>query len=283
MRRWSTAAPILLALLVAGCGPQLVVEPVHTTGQVRVLLRRTLDGEEPVARGYDHPVTIADTRVAHILASLNFETSKGKRQPVIRTAHLYELAEGLAKAFEQAGPDDEIAAAAFARDPRFGIFTEDRVTSFRAWFEGGQLRLEFFAVEKPLEEPGVANESRSYRIPSATPHGEPRFRMISGRGIALDGDRSVLVDWRDPGFRKPVEIRIGASGIQRRTTLMEAEEESPPVALPPRAVTDAQIRALDQLDAGRRSGLVTEGEFQRRRRLILEGRLEEAGYESKPQ
>jgi hypothetical protein len=47
-------------------------------------------------------------------------------------------------------------------------------------------------------------------------------------------------------------------------------------------VTDAQIRALDQLEGARRSGLVTEAEFQRRRRLILQGRLEEAGYAPGP-
>ena len=40
---------------------------------------------------------------------------------------------------------------------------------------------------------------------------------------------------------------------------------------------DAQLRALDQLDAARRSGIVTEAEFQKRRRLVLEGKLEEAG------
>ena len=75
--------------------------------------------------------------------------------------------------------------------------------------------------------------------------------------------------------------------LQRRTILLQEEEASeapvpPPIpeGAPSNALRDAQLRALDQLDAARRSGLVTEAEFQRRRRLILEGRIEEAGYAS---
>jgi hypothetical protein len=42
------------------------------------------------------------------------------------------------------------------------------------------------------------------------------------------------------------------------------------------------MRALDEIDAARRAGLITESEFLRRRRLVLEDRLEEAGYGAEP-
>jgi hypothetical protein len=61
----------------------------------------------------------------------------------------------------------------------------------------------------------------------------------------------------------------------------EAEEQGAAAPVPADA-TDAQRRALDQLDAARRTGLVSEAEFQRRRRLVLEGRLAEAGYGEAP-
>ncbi|MCZ6571488.1 MAG: hypothetical protein O7B23_15160, partial [Deltaproteobacteria bacterium] len=50
---------------------------------------------------------------------------------------------------------------------------------------------------------------------------------------------------------------------------------------PSTALRDAQMQALDQIDAARRSGLISESEYRRRRRLVLEGRLEEAGYDTK--
>ena len=51
----------------------------------------------------------------------------------------------------------------------------------------------------------------------------------------------------------------------------------------PANLSDAQLRALDQLDARAQSGLVKESDYQRRRRLILENRLDEAGYGTVPQ
>ena len=271
-------AAVLAAMVLVGCGPKLVAEPVYVTPNAKVFLRRTLDGGEVVAHGYEHPATISDVRFAHILASLNYETPKGKPRPVIRSLHVYELAEGLAQAFRKAEPDDEIAAAAFARDARLGIFTNDKVTSFRAWVMHGQLFLEFFAIEKVLEDPGVVDESAAYKIPKAMPTHAPKFQILPSRAMALADRRTVAVDWRSSEFRRPL-IRTN-TGILRRTILMEEVDAAidAETAERPEGFTDAQLNALDDLESGRRSGVVTEAEFQIRRRLIVEGRLEDAGY-----
>ena len=69
---------------------------------------------------------------------------------------------------------------------------------------------------------------------------------------------------------------------------MEAEpEEERPEADPSEPAVapelrDAQLRALDELDTLRRSGQITEDEFRERRRLVLDGRLDEAGYGASP-
>jgi hypothetical protein len=62
----------------------------------------------------------------------------------------------------------------------------------------------------------------------------------------------------------------------------ESEPKVPAAQTVPKGLADAQIRALDQLDAARQSGLIKEAEYQRRRRLILEGKLDEAGYGTAP-
>lgn len=271
----------LALLCVCGCGPRVIEEPVYSSERVRVLLRRTEEKGAPVPRSYEHPAIIADVRLAHILALLAYESGEGKRSPVIRSEDVYDLAEGMARAFERAGADDEVAAAAFAQSRRLGIFTEDRVTSFRSFLRGGQLLLEFYAVEQALEEPGVARERQSYGIPIEVPQRHPAFRLLAAEGMALEGPRTVAVDWRDPRFRRGVSLSVRPSGVRRRTVLMEAADEEPP-APAPEDLSDAQLRALDQLEAARRSGILTESEFQRRRRLLLEGTPPEGGSGGAP-
>ena len=254
-------------------------ESIYESAETRVGLRRTLEGGKPVPRGYTHPVTISDVRIAHILAHLTYEKSDGERQPVIRTDHIYPLAEGMAKAVQKAGPDDEIVAATLGMDRRFGIFSVERVTSFRAFFESDQLVLEFFHIEYHLERRDKVGTIRDYEIPTEHPKGRPSFRIVEGKAQTRRGPRMVVVDWRDRFYAKPVSLSIRGGQARRRTILLEAEDEDiAPIVQPPPQSTDAQLRALDQLDAARRAGLISEGEFRRRRRLVLEGRLEEAGY-----
>ena len=288
-------ASLSLALCTA-CGPKLVRETVYQEGNVRVELRRTLEGGKPIPRGYEHPVIIAGARIAHILASLNHEDSKGKRQPTIRSEHVYELAEGMARALGKASPDDEIAAAAFPVERQFYVFKHERVTSFRGFFNGDELVLEFYAIDEPLERTSsrpAENKPRpsEYKIPVDPPNWKPGFTLVAGQAQRLIGVRTVMVDWRSPFYARPVGLRLRGGRIQRRTILMQEapevgapELEAPTQESPPATakMSDAQMRALDEIDAARRAGLLTESEFLRRRRLVLEGRLEEAGYGTEP-
>jgi hypothetical protein len=272
-------APLALAATLAACGPKLVRETVYDTEIVKVELRHRLEDGKPVPHGYEHPASIAGVRLAHILASVAHESKPGERQPTIRSEHVYELADGLAAAFARAGPDDEVVALARMRDRRLQIFTVDRVTVFRAWLASGQLWLEFMAIEEQLDH---EQRSKGYDIPTEVPTRAPSWKLVPGTSVASAGPRGVQVDWRADHWRKPLDLTVRGGRARRRTILMETqEEEVAPTPLPADA-TDAQLRALDQLDAARRAGLVSEGEYQRRRRLILEGRLDEAGYGSSP-
>ena len=148
-----------------------------------------------------------------------------------------------------------------------------------------QLHISFYAIEQPLEKPGVTDEIEIYKIPREFPTRRPRFALLPGKAQARTGARTLVIEWRSPVYRKALRLGRYGRGLRRRQVLMELPEEEKVnpaevgLGLPPE-VTDAQIHALDQLDAARRGGLVTELEFQRRRRLILQGRLEEAGYET---
>ncbi|MFQ5514162.1 MAG: hypothetical protein ACE5FG_06940 [Myxococcota bacterium] len=276
MRR--AALGSLLALLACtACGPRVVRETVLERPDLRVELRHVEAEGRQLQPEYDHPVTIADVRVAHILASLVHEDAKGRRQPTIRSEHVYGLAEGIAQAATRAGPQDEIAAVAFITERRMMVFRSRRVTAFRAFFQTGQLVLEFYAIEDRLEQDPRGEE---YAIPLEAPQWRKGFSLVAGPAQRRVSARRLHVDWRSPQFARPLSLRSGRGGAGRRTILLEAPPqpatERPPER--PENLEDEQIQALDQLEAARRAGIILESEFQRRRALILEGRLEEAGY-----
>ncbi|MFI5315759.1 MAG: hypothetical protein ACHQ6T_08660 [Myxococcota bacterium] len=276
------AAAALAAVFVAGCGPKLVRDRVFENPAVRVELRHLEQHGQPIPRGFDQPATIADVRIAHILASLSFEDKDEKRRPVIRSIHVYDLAGGIAKALAQAKPDDEVAAAAFPEDRRLGIFSDNKVTAFRLHLQGDSMLIEFMAVEEPLEKEGAKLAYRDYEIPSELPVSAPRFSVVTSESVTKFGPRGYSVAWRDDVFRRPVNLRERDPGGKHRTVLMELppEKSNTPAGkqeLPP-GLSDAQIHALDLATAARSDGSITESEFQRRRRLILENKLDEAGY-----
>ncbi|HTO09207.1 MAG TPA: hypothetical protein VMR86_19305 [Myxococcota bacterium] len=285
--RIGVACAALAALVLAGCGPKLVRDRVYDNPQVRVELQRREQGGQVIPRGYAHPATIADVRIAHILGSLTFENNDKERKPMIRSEHLYDLAAGIAKALAKATPDDEVAAASFPMDRRLGIFSDDRVTSFRLHIEGDAMRIEFMNVEDPLEKEGSKVSFRDYEIPSDLPTLAPRYTIITSDSISKFGTRGVTVAWRDDTFRRPITMKDREGRVKKRTVLMEMPNENMPPAgagkqplahqdRPP-GLSDAQVRALDHADEDRANGSITEPEYQKRRRLILENKLEEAG------
>jgi hypothetical protein len=276
--RRAILAAAALVLAQAACGPKIVHERVYETERVTVELRRSLERGEPVPRGYEHPAAIPGVRFAHILAAIAHETKPGEQEPTIRSECVYEIADGLAAAFAKAGPDDEVVALARMHDQRFKVFSVERVTAFRSWIREGQLWLDFFEIERELEK---EERDAGYQVPYEPLLRAPEWRLVPASGLAVSSARRVAVDWRAERWGRAGDLRVQRGKLRRRTILMDSGEGVEPVAPPPHA-SDAQRRALDALDAARRAGLVSEAEFQRRRRLVLEGRLAEAGYAEEP-
>ncbi len=275
---------VALGLLFTGCGPKLVTQDVFESGDgnVHVKLRRLVDGGETVPWGYDHPVTVSDVRVAHIQAQITHRDEEGNVHPTIRSVHVYPLAEGISKALALASPDDEVVALAYSRERRFGIFTYDRATAFRITVQDPMLNIDFFAVEEKVEKDPRERSARSYETPAKLPEKAPRFALEPTKRQLARGARGLAFDWRDPFYGRPVSLTLRGGRLRRRTILMEAEpEELAPAdqeGYRSPILRSAQLVALDRLDAERRNGQVSEEEFQRRRRLILDGRLDRAGY-----
>ncbi len=281
-----TGQALLCAVTLVACGAKLVREPIYESEDqsVEVALRYQEKGGEKLPRGYHHPALISDVRLAHILAHLQYEDKIGNKQSMLRSLQVYDLAEGLAKGLKRAGPDDEVLGVAYRRERNLGIFTVDRVTSLRAYVLGDSLMIDFFDVDKRLDKQQGSARTAKYDVPTELSKTRLSVDLVAGESHVLRGARGYAVDWRSPYFRRPVSLSL--QGIRRRTILMEAEPEE--LAPEPAAVEvspelrNAQLQALDVLDAQRRAGAIPEADFLRRRRLVLEGRLEEAGFAPAP-
>ena len=96
--------------------------------------------------------------------------------------------------------------------------------------------------------------------------------------MMLVDQQAVAVEWRDPIFQKPTRTRLTPGGkVVRRTILMESLEDETDYGPRPQLsdeLSPEQLRALADLEEQRRSGNISEGQYNARRNRILRGETE---------
>jgi hypothetical protein len=277
----SGLAALSLLLLATACATP-VKEKVFNEGGVNVFLRseKTWQFGTLIEKDYDHPVTIAPVRVAHILARIDARLA-GKREPAIPTDLLYPVAEGVSRAFSRAGAEQEVVVMANRKQRSLGIFDHDYLTSFVAYVKGNQLFVCMSRIE--WEVPAKDRDS-----PPEPKIGEQRmaFRLYPGQAMELVDKQTVAVNWRDDIFAHATRTKVLPTGkVIRKTILLEsdveepppgggeAEPTSPPIPAAPTGLSPAQLRALADLEEARQAGQITEAEYAERQQEIMEGKL----------
>jgi hypothetical protein len=268
----SLLAPLAVALLAgAGCGVRYQRVPVVQDDQAALALRAELREGRPFDRGFAHPATISGVRLAHVLSQLDVrmddEEKTGERRPAIPNELVYPLGDHLSKAFEQADPSQEVVVRAWRVERRLGLFTQRYETSFVAFVAAdGRLHLALSRLDWPVPK-GSEDEVREPQAGREV----MAFRVLASDGIEPTGRQAVAVHWRDDRFRSPTTLRAGPGGkMTRRTVIMESPPEEAPAAGSPLPSDPDALRALADLEEARRAGAITEAEYQRRRRLLLE-------------
>jgi hypothetical protein len=274
---------VATSLLATACISRPSKETVYEDGAVEVALRSDIVWLNPVEKEYQHPVTIAPVRLAHILSRLDlrpsgkpllsFEDEKS-RVAAIHTDMLFTIAEGLSKALAQADANQEAVVMAVRETKRWGIFDHDFLTSFVAYVRDERLYLHFSRHDWEIPK------RREERLPEprAGDSGQ-RFRLIASTAMALVSDRGVAIDWRDPVFARPTRTRVLPSGeVVRSEILMEspgdvddAGEHGDPLSRLPDDLSPQQLRDLADVEQARREGRITEPEYRSQRRRILTG------------
>jgi hypothetical protein len=269
--RLSSFALAAVCLAATGCITRTVRETVVDDGKIRVILRGEERGSTPVERGFDHPVTIAPVRLAHILSRIDLQDDAGKdkkRRPAIPTQSLYEVAGALAKGLAAADPSQEVVLLSVVRSKRLAIFDRFYLTSLLVFMQDDLLHVQVARSDweipprrrDNLPEPQAGEQQQS-------------FHLLVDTGMSLAGPQAAVVDWRDSVFAKPTRTRITPGGkVLRTTILMESqEEEAPPAQRPTLSseLTPDQLRSLADLEEARRDGKLSEAEYAAERNRIL--------------
>jgi hypothetical protein len=203
---------------------------------------------------------------------------------------LFGIGEGVSRALQRAGSEQEVVVMANQRSRRLGIFDHDYLTSFVCYVQGPQLFIHINRVDWEVPQKDRDN-------PPEPKIGEHRmdFRVYPSEAMELVDTQSVAVVWRDEVFAQPTRTKILPTGrVVRKTILLEspedeaatssAEEEAAapkapeqPAPVAPSGLTPAQLRALADLEEARRDGKITEADYAAEQQKILSGESPESG------
>jgi hypothetical protein len=275
-RAWIAVALLCVTVATSGCMTRQVRTPVYDENNVRVFLRQDTKGGKGVDQGFAHPVTIAPIRITNILSRIEVRKEDGDeeenlRQPAISTGVLYTIGSGVAAALAKADPSQAVVVMATERRKSLKVFTADYLTSLIVWVKDDRL----YVFLGQLGEPMPTDPRDKPREPQLDVV-ESKKRVLASDGFTTMGERLVAVDWRSNVFSDLSAIRIkpGGSVVRRTILLEEAPDDAagqPGPAPPPEGLSPEALRALADLEETRRSGQLSETDYQEQRRQILTG------------
>ena len=207
----------------------------------------------------DHPFDISPDALSRSLASLEVEGgAKSGTAPIFNDDELKEFAPYLVAALAKAGPKEDVCFAVVGRHGALGSYSPPSVTTGRLFARDGRLNVIFGLVQEHFEGPDVGF------VDSLTPRFPPGSRMqASNTGWKLlpKGGRlpEGRLDWIALDTTQPPAAKEKAAG---------AAEPTPRTADSRYQEAQSRIIALDRLKA---DGLITQQEYDERRRAILQG------------
>lgn len=262
---------IPLVLSVAGCWTRVRKEVLQDKEGLKVILRSQTRGGDPIDKGFQHPITISGVRLANALSRIEVRTNDEEegRKPAIDATILFEIGDVLAAGLAKADSTQEVVVMAVKRSRRFGVFTDEKLTSFVAFVKDDRLVVQLSRIDWT-----VPKSDKQEALPEPNPEKPAmRFRVVPTDGMQSFGPQGVAIDWRAPQFKAGGSVRVTPTGkVVRKTILMETAPEDPGAedeAPLPTNLAPATLRRLADLEESRRRGEMTESEYSAQRNEIL--------------
>lgn len=244
-------------LLAQGQAPATSANAKQRVWQVREFSRIELAAREAGAEPNQHPATVSAEVLRQQLAPIQF-TGRNGAQALFSADELGDLVGPLAQALGRAGPGDDVLLLSSAR--RTGdIFVSPMAVTVRLFVQGGQLqfivhdaRFEFYDVYRGTQAP-------------------PRFSFGSRSAAGAVSVQSAGVTNRRADW---LVIPLQAAGAAPAAVVAPQPAAAPPAA-PARKALDAPAvddieRRLETLKRLREKNLITEDEYQQKRKEILQ-------------
>lgn len=223
------------------------------------------DGASP----NEHPVRLEPASLINQLASVEFDSGKGRMRPLFSRDELEELAPQLSQALAQARPDQDLLLASSARREGGALSLPQTLTA-RLFARQGELQL---IVQQARAD--LLSQFRSTRLTPRIEFGSRR--SDSGVRLQTSAGRLARGDWiRLPLTAGAPGMAAVMPGAASTAAAVTAPVQPPTATAPTRPTRDeafyaAQGQRLSGLLQLREQKLLSEEEFQRKRKEIIDG------------
>ena len=194
---------LVASLALPGCATRSVQQTVVDGYGLTIKLRsQAKPFGETTARGFEQPSVILPARLALILGGIEIDVRADadsptrERRPAVPARILKPVSEGLAKAFTEASPDQEVVVLALRKQLQHGVFHRKFLTSFVTYLKDGEIHVFFSRVDWPVDAKRAGD-----RLPEPRPN--DRVMPITSVGNATYkkvGAQGVRTIWRSPAF-----------------------------------------------------------------------------------
>ena len=204
-----------------------------------------------------HPFGISVDALTQALAGLQVEGSISiNALPMFNDAELQEIVPHLVAALAKAGPKEDVTFAVTGKHGLLGAFSSSSVTTGRLFARGRQLNVIFGQAQELYEGPEFGPVS-SYPSGSRASRPDRVWRLVPKEGRLAD----QRLDW--------VVLDTAATPVPgAKTGGASAAAPATPTADSRYQEIETRLGVLNRLKA---NGLITESEYQERRRAILQG------------
>lgn len=239
--------PYLLACLILALLPACATRTVSTTVinqqglEIRLRSEKPTLGFKTLPRGFNQPIKISPARLQAILSGIQVDERPSRKSTIrerrfaISRKLLPKIADGLAEAYAEAGPNQEIVVLALEKRMHNFVFARKFLTSFVTWVEGDEMVVDLSRLGWEANERRAKDKMEPARYDLPTPIvGEivMPFNTVGDGPYQANGPQGVKVAWRDSDF--------GAESIEQNVAGQRTSAERPSNAAEGEAATAKQ-------------------------------------------
>jgi hypothetical protein len=230
-----------------------------------------IERAEPNAAPSQHPMVVTDGVLRAALAPLR--NARVKDEPLFNDEELAEIVPPLVRALGEVKPDQDVAFAVAGRHSGWVALVPRSVTTGRLFRSADGLQLIVGLVQEPFESQFLATGYlRPFESGRRAAPFDKNVAIASATGVARRSDWVTVALAAEPPApavaATPAPAQASAAAVPATAAAPPAAAAAPSTPRDP-AFLEEQERRLATLKRLRERGLITEEEYQQKRREVL--------------